>query len=266
MIRRSAMNPPDSAEGALSFPSAGPDNDLRRAYYEDQIRSRRAEGDRLMRQARGFLPRAHHIKARKSTERDARQALAAYRASLDWAEDTDLEDESHRLLDEAGRWVRQTFGCCLERDGTQYTQACPVALGHNRIGLSVGGRAAKRVCSLCGMDVSECEHLPGTAYLVPGGADDLGWCRVCCQPECDHLPTESYRASLVSIIQEMELDEVSIVAKPAHPEARIQAVSVSVAELRARLGKDFEPGMDVSCDRCLLPCEGLIRHEEIPHG
>ena len=173
-----------------------------------------------MRQARSVLRTTLHIKGRKRAERDARQALRAYRGAIDWAEDTAREEEAHRLLDEAGRWVRRTFGCHLKREGAQYSQACPVALGHDRIGLSVGGRASKRVCSLCGMDVSECEHLPGSAYLVPGGTDDLGGCRVFGESECDHLPTESYRASLVSIIQEMELDEVSIVTRPAHPEAR----------------------------------------------
>jgi hypothetical protein len=70
----------------------------------------------------------------------------------------------------------------------------------------------------------------------------------------------------VSIIREMDLDEVSIVTKPAHPEARIQSISISVADLRASLGDNFEPGMDVSCDRCLSPCGGLIRHDEIQHG
>lgn len=223
--------------------------------------TRRSEGDRLMRQARESL-----VGARDDAERDSRQALAAYRGSLDWAEDSDDEEESHRLLDEAGKWVRSTFGCRLERDGEQYQQTCPVALGHNRIGLSVGGRAAKRVCSLCGVDVSECEHLPGTAYLVPGGSADLGWCRVCCKADCDHVDTETYRASLISIIQKMDLDEVSIVTKPAHPEARFHAVPIPVADLRAALGSDFEPGMEVSCDRCLSECDGLIRHDEIPHG
>lgn len=72
--------------------------------------------------------------------------------------------------------------------------------------------------------------------------------------------------SLVSIIQQMELDEVSIVTKPAHPEARIQAVSIPVDYLREMLRRDFEPGMEVSCDRCLSDCGGLIRHDQIPHG
>jgi hypothetical protein len=64
----------------------------------------------------------------------------------------------------------------------------------------------------------------------------------------------------------MDLDEVSIVTKPAHPEARIQAVSIPVDDLKQMLGGEFEPGMDVACDRCLSDCGGLIRHNEIPHG
>lgn len=244
-----------------SFQAAGSDADIRESYHLEQIMSRRAQGDHLLQKARELLSTD-----RDNAEQYARQALAAYRGSLDWAEDTGHEEDAHRRLDEAGAEVRLTFGCYLVRDGKQYKQTCPVALGHNRIGLSVGGRAAKRVCSLCGRDVSECEHLPGTAYLVPGGPTDLGWCRVCLKTECDHVSTETYRVSLVSIIQEMDLDEVSVVTKPAHPEARIHAVSIPIDDLQQMLGSEFEPGMEVSCDRCLSDCGGLIRHDEIPHG
>jgi hypothetical protein len=256
----------DDLAGRTDLSPAGSDADLRHAYRDERITSRRVEGDRLMRQARALLRKSKHAKGRQRAERDARNALAAYRASLDWAEDSEREDEAHQMLDEAGLWVRRTFGCHLERNGNAYRQTCPVALGHNRIGLSVGGRASRRVCSLCGDDVSECEHLPGTAYLVPGGSVDLGWCRVCCEADCDHAPTQTYRAPLVSIIREMDLQEVSVVTKPAHPEARIHAVTVPLSDLRAALGQGFAPGTNVSCDRCLSPCEGLIRHENIPHG
>ena len=198
-------------------------------------------------------------------ERDARQALGRLRSALNWAEDTEFEDEAHRSLDDAGRWVCETFGCKLTRSGATYTQTCPVALSHGGIGMSVGGVAKQRVCSLCGADVSECEHMPGTAYLVPGGADELGWCRVCLKESCGHVPTDSYRVSLVSIIREMTFDEVSIVSKPAHPDARMMSVSIDVAALSTELGDGFVPGADVRCSRCLLPCEGLHR-PEIPHG
>lgn len=238
------------------FPAVGSDHDLHTEYQRGQVLARRAVGTQLLTEAVGFLKNGDV----RCGETSARQALASLRASLDWAEDTELEDGAHLRLDAAGTWVRRTFGCLLERRGEEYKQTCPVALGHNRIGLSVGG-IAYRVCSLCGKDLSECEHHPGTAYLVPGGAEQLGWCRVCLRTECNHLPSKGYRVSVVAIITEMELEEVSFVHKPAHPEARIHAVGIPASELRASLGPGFEPGMDVSCDRCLSSCGGLIRHD-----
>lgn len=216
----------------------------------DNAQGLRAQAERSL---RGAHP------DRVAAERLARAALGGYASSLDWAEDTDREPEAHRLMDRAGRWVNATFGCDVAWDGSAYRQDCPVALAHNRVGLSVGG-VAKRKCSLCGGDVSECDHLPGVAYLVPGGADELGWCRICLKERCEHTPTDVERVSMVSIIYEMDLEEVSIVHKPAHPEARISSVTLSTAELKEELGETFVPGVRLQCDRCASTCGGLIKH------
>jgi hypothetical protein len=103
--------------------------------------------------------------------------------------------------------------------------------------------------------------MPGTAYMVPGGTSELGWCRVCVQESCDHKSSQQYRAGVVAIIKQMDLQEVSLVCKPAHPEARMTEISILVSDLREALGDQFTPGMEVSCDRCLLPCEGLTKHD-----
>lgn len=245
----------------MTFSAAGADDDLRAAYGQRQIDARYESGDELMAGARAIMGRHPSRQGRSRAEQSARRALASYASALDWAEDTDSETEAHRRLDEAGHWVRQTFGCHLHRQDEAYSQRCPVALGHNRLGMSVGG-AARRVCSLCGQDLSECEHRRGVAYVVPGGPAGLGWCRVCLKGSgCDHSPTEEYRVSVVSRITEMELVEVSIVGKPANPEARFTSVGIDVAILQDHLSPSFVPGMPVNCDRCLLPCEGLIRHD-----
>lgn len=165
----------------------------------------------------------------------------------------------HQRMDAAGRWVRTKFGCWLDQDGNSYSITCPVRLGHNRTGMSIGGYAL-RLCSLCGQDVSECEHRRGIAYLVPGGADELGWCRVCgSKSACQHTAEETYRVSVGSRVVDIHLDEISFVDKPAQPDARHTRVSVSVAELQEHLGPAWRPGMPVSCDFCLTPCRGLIR-------
>ena len=83
---------------------------------------------------------------RKEAERFARSALADYRAAMDWTEDTPEFEVAHFRLDEAGRWVRETFGCWLTRNGTSYQRTCPVDLAHDRIGLSPGLRNVIREC------------------------------------------------------------------------------------------------------------------------
>jgi hypothetical protein len=255
-----APEPAPDHEVTGSFPAAGPDDDLHKAALDEQISRRRAAAQSLLRDAREAVEGHADAQPPDHAEKDARVALALFARSLDWAEDTEEEDKAHRLMDQAGTWVRETFGCQLTRSGTKYSQTCPVALAHNRIGMSIGG-TAKRLCSLCAEDLSECEYIPGTAYLVPGGASSLGWCRVCLQEACEHAPDQTYRVSVAGIIKEMDLVEVSLVAKPAQPEARIMEISIPVAELVEELGDEFVPGDEVTCDACLLVCSGLTKHD-----
>lgn len=252
--------PAPDREVAGSFPAAGPDDDLHTAALGERISRRRAAAQSLLRESREAVEGHADAQSLDHAEKDARAALALFARSLDYAEDTEEEDEAHRLMDQAGAWVRETFGCQLTRSGTRYSQTCPVALAHNRIGMSIGG-TAKRLCSLCGEDLSECEHIPGISYLVPGGASSLGWCRVCLQEACEHTPDQTHRVPVVGIIKEMDLVEVSLVPKPAQPEARIMEMSIPVSELIEALGDQFVPGDEVSCDACLRECSGLTKHD-----
>jgi hypothetical protein len=247
----------------VGFEEVGSDEELTNAYLDNQVADRWARAESLLSQAKALL--ADSAEQRRQAEEAGREALAAFASALNWAEDRPLESEAHERMDAAGRWVRETFGCHLPQDGSNYSQTCPVALGHNRIGLSVGG-AATRTCSLCGEDLSECPHLRGRAYRVPGGAGDLGWCRVCvAHGTCEHSDQELYTAGVVAIISEMELQEVSLVSKPAHPDARLSSVGISTDDLQSALGPAWTPGVPVNCDRCLTACDGLIRHDMI-HG
>jgi hypothetical protein len=249
-----------SAIRSNGFPSDGSDDDIRARYMATRVYERWSEAGTLLEHAKRAVATANDSYDYDNGEAVARQALTLLRGALDWAEDTEREDAAHLKLDKAGTWVRETYGCQFSRDGDSYLQTCPVALGHNRIGMSMGGYARVRICSLCGLDLSECEHLQGTAYLVPGGPGDLGWCRVCLGATCDHDPSSTYRVSVVAKVNEFKFDEVSLVSKPAQPEARFLAVSISHDELREGLGPAFVPGMEVNCDYCLDPCGGLIRH------
>lgn len=239
----------------MTFESAGDDADLLEQHRVARIESRRRTADQSLSDARAALSAGDAAGA----ELAGRRALHEYAGCLNVAEDSSEEVDAHQAMDRAGRWVRMQFGCRLRREGSSYFDECPVSLGHVRVGLSIGG-TARKICALCGVDVSECPHLRGTAYLVPGGSGDLGWCRVCLSKgACPHSPSQLYRVSVVAIVTELHLEEASIVSKPAMPDARFTSQSVSTSELHEALGDTFVPGVEVSCDKCLRRCEGLRR-------
>lgn len=238
-----------------SLEPAGEDADIREAGRLATIADRDGRGDALMERADTLVQESCYDDA----EASAREALQWYARALDWAEDSPQEDYAHQKLDMAGRLVRHAFGCTIRWDGSAYQEECPVSIAHVRVGLSVGG-PARRICSLCGEDLSECPHQRGTAYWVSGGIDALGWCRVCMRRnECEHTPDQRYRAAVGAIVVDMSIEEVSLVDKPAMPEARFTKKTMDTSELRALLGPEFSPGVPLSCDRCLKECDGLIR-------
>jgi hypothetical protein len=119
------------------------------------------------------------------------------------------------------------------------------------------GFIANRICSICDEDLSECPHMRGRSYWVRGPQPEEH-CRICLKGKCRHRPDRLYRASVVSTIKEVEqIREISIVRRPAIPEARLTALPIPTPDLAAALGPDFKIGMPVSCDRCLAACPGI---------
>ena len=165
-------------------------------------------------------------------ERRARKGLGILRSAVDWLEDSDQFDHAHKVLDDAGRRVRTTFGCNLNFEpGKGYSQTCPVALAHNRVGCSTGFIIEESECSICGEDPEDCDHISGQFY-----GDEV----------CGRLITEA------------DLMEVSLVSRPRQPDARIQSVSITREDLERELGSEFRYGMPVSCDKCLRECNGMV--------
>lgn len=197
----------------------------------------------------------------KDAEGRMRGALKLAASSLNWLEGSDHEESAHTLLDEMGRTTRTAFpgGCQLTWTGNRHEQACPVAVAHKRIGFSPAIRSRRKDCSICGLDFSECEHLPGQEYAVAGGVGPSGYCPVCMKTECsDHSPDREYEIRPGAIVRDIQaIDEVSIVARPRQPDARLIALPIDTSDLVDFFGPEFEVGMPVHCSRCLQPCEGL---------
>lgn len=246
--------PIHAADAPEEGQDAGPDDDLRRARTVARVSTARAASNRHFANAKRLLGHAQ-----SEAESEARQAIAECAKAFWRAEDTDLEDAQHDLMHRIGRWTRRHFGCSLHFDGTNYEQRCPIAIAHKRMGFSPGF-TSKHICSICGGDLSECPHIRGRAYWVRGGAHDERPCSLCMQTACRHRVDRLYRASVVSIITDIQAQEVSIVRRPAQPEARLLGIPVSSDDLANALG-GFQPGIEVSCDKCLEDCPGF---EEIP--
>lgn len=161
-------------------------------------------------------------------------SLRELRSAMNWLEDTSDFETAHQRLDGAGRLQRRHFAdnCRLTFKDGGYVQECPVALAHNRTGLSVGAIVQESECSICSRDPDDCEHIAGRLYDG----------EVC-----------------ATRITKFGVDHVAIVGRPNMPDARIGAISVDLEHIRAELGPAFEVGMDVLCDRCLEPCAGVVR-------
>jgi hypothetical protein len=244
--------PIDSPGAPQEGDDAGDASDLHEERIARVVQKYRSAALRDLKEAQKKL-----AESRGQAEELARRSLHSAARSVWWAEGTALEERQHALLDKCGRWTRRTFGCSLTFRNGQYQQSCPVAIAHKRIGMSPG-MIADRECSICGEDLSECPHLRSRTYWVRGGPGGTRDCPVCRQSECGHRADRLYRVGVVAIIREVrELVEVSIVDRPANPEARLTSLPVDNADLRASLGPNFLPGMPVSCDRCLSHCSGF---------
>lgn len=170
------------------------------------------------------------------------EALRTLRSAMNWLEDSDLFEVAHQRLDSAGSFRREHFLnlCRLAYDENGYAQQCPVALAHNRVGLSIGYVVRAAECSICGLDPDDCEHIVGRRY---------------------------YDETCHRVVRDLDLLEVSLVGRPTQPDARIESIGVSEYEVRERLGQKFRRGMPVTCDRCLSPCDGVSRpFEGSSHG
>ncbi|GJF31740.1 hypothetical protein KNE206_44400 [Kitasatospora sp. NE20-6] len=243
----------DAHDAPAEGSDAGPSDDLDHSYLARQIGKHRSNALRAFGDAQRLL--SHD---RKRAETRVVEALDSAARAFWWAEESPFEERQHELLHKIGRWRRRNeMGCSLDYDGKSYSQRCPAAIAHKKIGFSIGF-TAERLCSICGFDLSECPHLRDRSYWVRGGCAIREYCRVCAQQNCQsHHPDRLYRARPISIIVEGEIREVSIVAKPAQPEARLSAVPIDMNGLADQLGPGFIPGVQVSCDQCLGGCVGF---------
>jgi hypothetical protein len=154
------------------------------------------------------------------------------RAAIDRLDDEPEFDDAHNTLDEVGLYIRQTRPqlCRLTQESNEYTQDCPVDLGHIRLGLSVGVEIEESHCSICEGDLWTCPHIPGQLY--------------------DGQP-------VIRVITKAKLFEVSVVNRPDFPDARFTSRPVSRLAVEAAFGGPLPTNAHPVCNRCLTSCPGI---------
>jgi hypothetical protein len=185
------------------------------------------DGRRAVNHARYLMS----VDAKEQAEAKAREALGILRSAMNWLEDSDQFEVAHQAIDAAGRYVRSTFGCELLYENGTYYQTCPVALAHHRIGLSPAMVINKSECSICHQDPEDCRHINGHMY----------------DGEVCHR-----------IITDVDVLEVSLVDRPLQPDARVMKQSIDMQSLLSVAPPDWQPGMQVNCDKCLRDCDGVV--------
>jgi hypothetical protein len=204
----------------------------------------------------------HGFGQREDARLEIRAALSVAASSTYWLEGTEFLTNAHFVLHSIGKYALDEFAedCHLEWTRSRYEHTCPVAVAHKRFGFSPGMIVEEITCSLCGQDAAECAHLSDHIYRVRGSQkySPDGNCPVCLQEECNHHSDVTYLVSPVLRISKItHVEEISIVATPVQPEARLRSVPVETEALKRHLGPKFELGMKVTCSECAQTCQGF---------
>ena len=200
----------------------------------------------------------------QSGEKFLRQALEKYLVAYWTLSDkkVDISAEMHKI----GKLLHERYQCLIQFSDSGYTNRCPVVNSHRELGLSIGG-TEKHICSICGLDPMDCEHIKGEFYNDIECKDVEGHCNICVEKfgSCEHVIGSKYDdVERIDIVTEIDLDHVSIVERPQNPFCRITNVAIPREEIdRVIQGstkseqENFEYGVSpLYCHHC-IECDGI---------
>ncbi len=205
---------------------------------------------------------------RSEFERRVRGSLNVAVTAFNYLEDLELAQAAHQHAHTVGEFVVRLFGCQAEYREGRFWDVCPLSLMHMRIGLSPGF-TGPRLCAVCRQDLSDpaaCPHVPGIAVTVEVEEQE-GLCSACSRawPCTEHLPGARVQVMPHGVIPDVDLHEISYVDRPREPRARISAVELPDALLRAELGRLPAKDEPLVCHRCQQPCQGMLTSRDLLH-
>lgn len=187
-----------------------------------------------------------------------RESEAAAVAALNYLEDHELAEVAHTAIHRAAFIRRGLFGCPIVlRDDDEFWTNCSINISHLRVGMSAG-LVSDFECSICGRLVEDCDHTMAEFYDKTVFRDDDGNCSICRATQCDHEIGKAYPTEAYANARNMRAEEVSMVARPRYPQARITEESIDLGAMgddpRVRHAAKHR---NLNCDGCLGPCKGF---------
>lgn len=209
--------------------------------------------------------RAQWIRFRADMNRSTLEALEPHikrsvKAAVDalnYLEDHELREEAHAAIHRAAFVNRGLFGCPIVLHDNEYWTGCPINISHLRIGVSAG-IVSDLECSICGEWVEDCDHQMGQLYPKAAGHTAEDRCTLCDSVDCEHLEGEIFFVQARASVRNIKAGEISFVARPRYPLARIVEVSKDMGSMHddPRVIHAARRG-DLNCDADLGPCKGF---------
>ncbi|MGP5045549.1 hypothetical protein ACTXJR_16265 [Glutamicibacter ardleyensis] len=188
-----------------------------------------------------------------------RRSESAAMAALNYLEDHELAEVAHAAIHRAAFMRRGLYGCPIVlRDDDEFWTNCPINISHLRMGTSAG-LVSDFECSICGLMVEDCDHIMNEVYDKTASRDAEGKCSICRATECDeHSVGKVYPTTAYANACNVKAEEVSFVARPRYPQARIVEKSIDLGpegeNPRVRYAAQHNR---LNCDACLGPCNGF---------
>lgn len=162
------------------------------------------------------------------SEKIYRNSLRKIREAILW----NPENSNYRkLIHEIGLKIHDLFGCRIEPHQGRYMITCPVMLSHIKGGFSIGGFGTT-ICSICGENILNCEHIKGENYNGIVKKRHHGICNICGEKECEHQDGKNYdNVTVFGLITKMTLDHISFVENPANPLCAIEMIGLPKSDV-----------------------------------
>lgn len=186
------------------------------------------------------------------------KSVASAIDALNYLEDHELMEEAHTAIHRSAFLKRGLFGCPIVlRDDDEYWSECPINVSHLRLGVSVG-MVSDFECSVCGELVEDCDHQMTDFYPKIATRRDNTGCNLCHDQKCEHIEGETYLVQAHATARNIKTGEVSLVARPRYPLARIYAESVDMGKAHNDVSlRNAAAHGDLQCDADLGPCKGF---------